>query len=58
VCKCGGNYKSETNPQATVYETLDNGIMPRKVERIKDVEEMVKQRSKDSLTKKEDSHIV
>jgi len=30
-----------------VKETLDNGVMPRKVERLKDIEEMVQERGQE-----------
>jgi hypothetical protein len=49
TCECGGPYKRlEANKMsAQIKETLDNGIMVRKVERLHNVEELVKERSKE-----------
>lgn len=47
ACECGGKQSFITDTQALVMETRDNGIMPRKVEQIQDVERMVKDRSTD-----------
>lgn len=51
ACTCGGKMESQSNLQAMVMESFDNGIMVRKIERLKDVEKMVKERS---TTKTED----
>ena len=45
TCCCGGKLIFVTNAQAMVMESLDNGIMPRRVEQLKDVEELRKVRS-------------
>ncbi len=48
-CECGGEYqRTDSNGLNTVVkETLDNGVMVRKVERIHNIEELIKERSKD-----------
>ena len=46
-CHCGGKLSFSTDTQAMVKETLDNGVMPRKVERLKDIEEMVQERGQE-----------
>jgi len=48
---CGGRLFFVTNTQAMVMETLDSGLMPRKVEQIKDVSEMREKRSNQDLKK-------
>jgi phage terminase large subunit GpA-like protein len=45
--KDGSVLVSENEVSSMVKERLDNGIMPKAVERIKDVEQMVKERSQD-----------
>lgn len=52
--KDGSILVSENQVSSMVTERLDNGIMPKAIERLKDVEEMVKERS----VVKEDSHLV
>lgn len=48
-CECGGEFhRSNTDgPSTVIKETLDNGVMVRKVERIHNIDELVKERSKD-----------
>jgi hypothetical protein len=42
ICQCGGELDFITNVEAQVLETFDNGIMPKKVERLRDIQELVK----------------
>jgi hypothetical protein len=46
-CDCGGVYErtDKTNPSTMIKETLDNGAMVRKIERLHNIEELVKERS-------------
>jgi hypothetical protein len=48
-CECGGEFqRTDVNGLNTVVkEILDNGVMVRKVERIHNIEELMKERSKD-----------
>jgi hypothetical protein len=47
-CECGGVcVRAESNTSSVVKEVLDNGIMARKVERIYNIQELAKERSKD-----------
>ena len=48
TCECGGafNRLDKNNASAMVKETLDNGAMLRKVERIHNIEELVKEQAK------------
>jgi DNA-directed RNA polymerase subunit RPC12/RpoP len=48
-CDCGEVMQrtDKTNPSAMIKEVLDNGAMIRKVERIHNIDELVKQRSKE-----------
>lgn len=39
--------RSDTGVSTMIKETLDNGSMARKIERIHNIEELVKERSKD-----------
>ena len=39
--------KNENKTSGTVKEVLDNGIMPRKVERLSNIEELIKERSRE-----------
>ena len=39
--ECGAEQVFVTNVSSLVQETMDNGIMPRKVERLKDVESLI-----------------
>lgn len=50
VCdKCGSKLVRKGNgPTASVYEKLDNGAMPRSVERLRDAEELYKERADNS----------
>lgn len=43
--KCGAVLARVSNPTTRVVEVLDNGAMPRKVEQLAGVDEMVKDRS-------------
>jgi hypothetical protein len=46
---CGGVWEREpTGPTNQVYETLDNGLMPHKVERLADAERLFKERAKNN----------
>ncbi len=46
-CKCGAILLRAGPPPTTqVKETLDNGIMPHRIERLKDVEQLAKDRAK------------
>lgn len=53
VCKTESLYVGQ-GPTQRIVEVRDNGIMPRKVEQLADINEIVKERS----TKKPDSDIV
>lgn len=48
-CNCGGEYHRTNDTQANtmIKETLDNGFMTRKVERICGVKELMHERSKE-----------
>lgn len=46
---CSGVWEREqTGPTNQVYEVLDNGLMPHKVERLADAERLFKERSKNN----------
>jgi hypothetical protein len=45
-CSCGGSQIFVTGGGTMVMETLDNGAMPRKVERLARVEELMADRNK------------
>lgn len=45
VCKCGGLIvRNAKGPFTAIKEVLDNGCMPRAVERFEDIEEMKQER--------------
>lgn len=45
-CRCGGKmHRQIGSPAAKVVETLDNGAMPRRVEQMKDIKEIMGKRS-------------
>ncbi len=45
-CDCGGELKrAATGPSTRVVETLDNGAMPRSVERLANAEELYRKRA-------------
>jgi len=45
--RCGGTaHRVAGAPAARVVETLDNGVVTRRVERMKDIEEILRERSK------------
>lgn len=47
--KCGGRVERKVNPPSSqTVETLDNGLMPKRVERFADAETLYKERSKKS----------
>ena len=47
TCECGGQLERTPSPPTTqVMETLDNGAMPRRVERLSEAERLFKERSK------------
>ena len=47
-CECGGVFERDQGDiTSQIKETLDNGAMVRKVERLHDIEAMVKERSKE-----------
>lgn len=48
-CECGGDLvRTNQGKQSTmIKETLDNGAMTRKIERIHNVQELMKERSKE-----------
>lgn len=51
---CGGVWERDpTGPTNQVYERLDNGLMPRAVERLADAERLFKERAKNDPSKKE-----
>jgi hypothetical protein len=52
ACSCGVMPVFVSSVNTQVKETIDNGVMPRKVEQLKGVEEMMKERSTEP--KKED----
>jgi hypothetical protein len=49
-CCCGGKLAFVTDTQSMVLEKLDNGLMPRSVERLSNIEELRETRSKVDLT--------
>lgn len=49
-CDCGGQFMRNPLPPTTrITETLDNGIMPRKVERLSEAERLFKERSQKKI---------
>ncbi len=51
--KCGRRYHSDSKPPTTqVKEILDNGIMSHRIERLKDVEQLSKERARNDPSKK------
>lgn len=45
-CRCGGDLiRTGNGPSTAVYETLDNGAMVKAVERLADVERLIKERN-------------
>lgn len=45
TCRCGGSYeRSAIGPFSSIKEILDNGAMPRAVERFEDIEELKRER--------------
>lgn len=45
-CKCGRQMERDARgPSSRIVETLDNGIMSRRVERLADAERLIKERS-------------
>jgi putative FmdB family regulatory protein len=55
VCKkCGSNKleRNATGASSQVLETLDNGLMARKVERAPDIEKIMKERSSIDIKRK------
>lgn len=55
-CECGGINTFAINVSTQVMERLDNGIMPKAVERLSNIEELKKERIE--LAEKPDSDIV
>jgi hypothetical protein len=48
-CKCGGSFVRNAQGMASsIKEVLDNGAMPRAVERFADIEEMKQERIKNA----------
>lgn len=47
VCECGQPMTMMNNGSATVMERLDNGLMPRALERNRDAVELTKDHAKD-----------
>lgn len=45
TCCCGGKLEFVSNLTTRVVEVRDNGLMPKKVEQLQNVQEMVKDRS-------------
>lgn len=53
--KCGGDCRSDpTGPTAQVNEILDNGLMPRRLERLRDAERLYKERAQNDPRKRND----
>ncbi len=47
ACKCGGELLRDASaPSTQTMETLDNGLMVRRIERLKDAEELYHDRAK------------
>jgi hypothetical protein len=45
-CKCGGSLVRDASPPNSVlYEALDNGAMPRRLERLQNAEELYRDRA-------------
>ena len=44
--------RESSGPSLDIKETLDNGIMARRVERLKDIEEIMAQRNRDDVKRK------
>lgn len=55
-CQCGGKPVFVTGGSSMVMETLDNGVMARKLERLADVEEKIADRN--ALVNKPDDPII
>jgi hypothetical protein len=54
-CECGGEVVSENNISAMIFDTFDNGLMTKKVHRLTNIEELMKERQRNFLTKTRDS---
>jgi DNA-directed RNA polymerase subunit RPC12/RpoP len=54
VCKCGSKelIREATGASSQVLETIDNGLMARKIERAPDIEETMKKRTQEDLKRK------
>jgi hypothetical protein len=48
-CDCGGFFhrNSSDGPNTVIKETLDNGVMVRKVERIHNIDQLIKERAQE-----------
>lgn len=46
-CACGGDFTRNSTVSTVVKEVLDNGFMVRQVERIHNIDELKKERSKE-----------
>lgn len=44
-CECGGENKFVTKPTSRIVEIRDNGVMPRQVEQLANVADLIKNRS-------------
>jgi hypothetical protein len=52
-CKCGATlFRMHTPPTTQVKEILDNGIMAHRIERLKDVEQLAKDRARHDPSRK------
>lgn len=49
TCECGGQFEriDPTKVTAQIKEVLDNGVMVRKVERLHNIDQLVKERSQE-----------
>jgi hypothetical protein len=55
-CQCGGLLSFVTSINAMVMETIDNGVMVKKLERLNNVEELLKERN--DVAEKPDSEVI
>jgi len=52
--KCGAEQEFITNGQSMKMDTLDNGLMVRKIERLHNIEELLKERNNKAKPKEEE----
>lgn len=50
ACGCGGQPEFISGTTTKVVEVRDNGLMPKKVEQLADIQELIKNRNPDDST--------